>query len=36
MMESWTWARLRLTSIIGHHESSYAYFGNTEDLNLGT
>jgi len=36
VMESWTWARLRLTSIIGHHESSYAYFGNTEDLNLGT
>ncbi len=36
MMESWTYARLRLTSIIGHHESSYAYFGNTEDLNLGT
>ena len=36
VMESWTWARLRLTSIIGHHESSYAYFGNTEDLTLGT
>jgi len=36
VMESWTWARLRLTSIIGHHDSSYAFFGNMEDLNLGT
>jgi hypothetical protein len=36
IMESWTWARLKLTSIIGQHDSSYAYFGNVEDLTLGT
>lgn len=35
-METWTWARLRLTSIIGHHDTSYSMFGTAEDLTLGT
>jgi len=35
-MESWTWARLRLMPRIFDHETSFAYFGSREDLNIGT
>jgi hypothetical protein len=35
-MESWTWARLRLMPRIMDHETSFAYFGSREDLNIGT
>lgn len=35
-MESWTWARLRLMPRVMDHETSFAYFGSREDLNIGT
>lgn len=35
-METWTWSRLKLMPRILQHESSYSYFGNKEDLLLGT
>ena len=35
-METWTWARLKLMPRIAQHDSSFAYWGNKEDMNLGT
>ena len=35
-METWTWSRLKLMPRMGQHDSSFAYWGNKEDLTLGT